>query len=243
MTGLWCRTRPTSICGARISSVPSDARDRSLAPVGILPPECGARRSDFRGRDSAVRQGAGTELLQGVQLVLNLPHPSPPRCRFATAAAFLGDAAHIHSPVGAQGMKRRLQDAYNLAGNSALVVGTRVRPCSTLRGRVSRRSAAAELDRPGVFAGRSDSYWRVVPHAHPGEDRGLAMSVDRIRTFAFAPSQIGVSYRHSLYRKRWRACLPRRRAPAIVFRGCGSNSGRTVPPRICSDDSTTRDSI
>jgi len=34
----------------------------------------------------------------------------------------LGDAAHIHSPVGAQGMNTGLQDAYNLAWKLALVI-------------------------------------------------------------------------------------------------------------------------
>jgi 2-polyprenyl-6-methoxyphenol hydroxylase-like FAD-dependent oxidoreductase len=34
----------------------------------------------------------------------------------------LGDAAHIHSPMGAQGMNTGLQDAYNLAWKLALVV-------------------------------------------------------------------------------------------------------------------------
>ena len=33
----------------------------------------------------------------------------------------LGDAAHVHSPVGAQGMNTGLQDAYNLAWKLALV--------------------------------------------------------------------------------------------------------------------------
>ncbi|HJQ23959.1 MAG TPA: FAD-dependent monooxygenase [Blastocatellia bacterium] len=37
----------------------------------------------------------------------------------------LGDAAHIHSPVGAQGMNTGLQDAYNLAWKLALVVAGR----------------------------------------------------------------------------------------------------------------------
>ena len=43
--------------------------------------------------------------------------------RFRHGRAFLlGDAAHIHSPVGAQGMNTGLQDAYNLAWKLALVV-------------------------------------------------------------------------------------------------------------------------
>jgi 2-polyprenyl-6-methoxyphenol hydroxylase-like FAD-dependent oxidoreductase len=43
--------------------------------------------------------------------------------RFRDGRCFLlGDAAHIHSPVGAQGMNTGLQDAYNLAWKLALVV-------------------------------------------------------------------------------------------------------------------------
>jgi 2-polyprenyl-6-methoxyphenol hydroxylase-like FAD-dependent oxidoreductase len=43
--------------------------------------------------------------------------------RFREGRCFLlGDAAHIHSPVGAQGMNTGLQDAYNLAWKLALAV-------------------------------------------------------------------------------------------------------------------------
>ena len=43
--------------------------------------------------------------------------------RFQEGRAFLlGDAAHIHSPVGAQGMNTGLQDAYNLAWKLSLVL-------------------------------------------------------------------------------------------------------------------------
>jgi hypothetical protein len=40
----------------------------------------------------------------------------------------LGDAAHVHSPVGAQGMNTGLQDAYNLAWKLALVVKNQAKP-------------------------------------------------------------------------------------------------------------------
>jgi hypothetical protein len=46
--------------------------------------------------------------------------------RFRDGRCFvLGDAAHIHSPVGAQGMNTGLQDAYNLGWKLALVVSGR----------------------------------------------------------------------------------------------------------------------
>jgi 2-polyprenyl-6-methoxyphenol hydroxylase-like FAD-dependent oxidoreductase len=49
--------------------------------------------------------------------------------RFRDRRCFLlGDAAHIHSPVGAQGMNTGLQDAYNLAWKLALVVNQRADP-------------------------------------------------------------------------------------------------------------------
>jgi 2-polyprenyl-6-methoxyphenol hydroxylase-like FAD-dependent oxidoreductase len=49
--------------------------------------------------------------------------------RFRDRRCFLlGDAAHIHSPVGAQGMNTGLQDAYNLAWKLALVVQNRAKP-------------------------------------------------------------------------------------------------------------------
>jgi 2-polyprenyl-6-methoxyphenol hydroxylase-like FAD-dependent oxidoreductase len=48
--------------------------------------------------------------------------------RFRDRRCFLlGDAAHIHSPVGAQGMNTGLQDAYNLAWKLALVVQNRAK--------------------------------------------------------------------------------------------------------------------
>jgi 2-polyprenyl-6-methoxyphenol hydroxylase-like FAD-dependent oxidoreductase len=48
--------------------------------------------------------------------------------RFRDLRCFLlGDAAHIHSPVGAQGMNTGLQDAYNLAWKLALVVQNRAK--------------------------------------------------------------------------------------------------------------------
>src|SRR5437773_8325234 len=93
--------------------------------VGILPPT-------LRGRDDltfdevipSVRQQAGRELsFETCSWFSTYPIHHRRAARFRDRRCFLlGDAAHIHSPVGAQGMNTGLQDAYNLAWKLALVV-------------------------------------------------------------------------------------------------------------------------
>src|SRR5580765_6242444 len=92
--------------------------------VGIVPPA-------LRGKDDltleevapAIQREAGSTLSFRKTLwfsTYRIHH----RCavRFRQGRCFLlGDAAHIHSPVGAQGMNAGLQDAYNLAWKLALV--------------------------------------------------------------------------------------------------------------------------
>jgi 2-polyprenyl-6-methoxyphenol hydroxylase-like FAD-dependent oxidoreductase len=49
---------------------------------------------------------------------------------FRAGRCFLiGDAAHIHSPVGGQGMNTGLQDGYNLAWKLAGVINNQLKPC------------------------------------------------------------------------------------------------------------------
>jgi 2-polyprenyl-6-methoxyphenol hydroxylase-like FAD-dependent oxidoreductase len=93
--------------------------------VGILPPT-------LRGRDGITladvmpslrdEAGAGLSIASCSWFSTYCIHH---RCasHFRDRRCFLlGDAAHIHSPVGAQGMNTGLQDAYNLAWKLALVV-------------------------------------------------------------------------------------------------------------------------
>jgi 2-polyprenyl-6-methoxyphenol hydroxylase-like FAD-dependent oxidoreductase len=93
--------------------------------VGILP-------AALRGRDDvkfdAVVPSLHTEAGRGLSFracswfsTYRIHHRSA--ARFRDRRCFLlGDAAHIHSPVGAQGMNTGLQDAYNLGWKLALVV-------------------------------------------------------------------------------------------------------------------------
>jgi 2-polyprenyl-6-methoxyphenol hydroxylase-like FAD-dependent oxidoreductase len=93
--------------------------------VGIVPPA-------LRGRDDltldevipSIRKEAGSGLsFQGYKWFSTYRIHHRRAERFRDRRCFLlGDAAHIHSPVGAQGMNTGLQDAYNLGWKLALVV-------------------------------------------------------------------------------------------------------------------------
>lgn len=127
------------------------------------------------------------------------------RCaeKFRDRRAFLlGDAAHIHSPAGGQGMNTGLQDAYNLAWKLALVVQGRANPALLDSYEQERQPVAQRLlattDRLFMLL-VSDGWFaklfrtRIVPRV-----LGFAMTVDRIRKLAFRTvSQIGIRYRRS----------------------------------------------
>jgi 2-polyprenyl-6-methoxyphenol hydroxylase-like FAD-dependent oxidoreductase len=93
--------------------------------VGIVP-------SSMRGREDltldelmpAIREEAGSELAYQKCYWFSTYRIHHRRAeRFRDRRCFLlGDAAHVHSPVGAQGMNTGLQDAYNLAWKLGLVI-------------------------------------------------------------------------------------------------------------------------
>lgn len=128
------------------------------------------------------------------------------RCaaRFRDRRCFLlGDAAHVHSPVGAQGMNTGLQDAYNLAWKLALVSSgraaeslldtyeaERVPVAERLLGTTDR--AFSFLVSDGWLAGQLRT--RVMPRI-----LARAMSFERGRRFAFRViSQTGIRYPRSV---------------------------------------------
>ena len=120
--------------------------------------------------------------------------------------ALLGDAAHIHSPMGAQGMNTGLQDAYNLAWKLALVVKGEAHASLLDSYEAERRPVAQRLlrttDRAFMLvvsetrlaaAFRTDIVWRIA---------SLAMRRGRIRRAIFrAISQIGTLFKSSAYQR------------------------------------------
>jgi 2-polyprenyl-6-methoxyphenol hydroxylase-like FAD-dependent oxidoreductase len=114
----------------------------------------------------------------------------------------LGDAAHIHSPVGAQGMNTGLQDAYNLGWKLALVAAGRAdeRLLDTYEG--ERLPVARQL------LNTTDRAFKLVISDSPvagllrmqvvARFAALAMRRAFIQKFAFlAVSQTGIRYRRS----------------------------------------------
>ncbi len=114
----------------------------------------------------------------------------------------LGDAAHIHSPMGAQGMNTGLQDAYNLAWKLALVLNGQADDALLDSYEAERRPVAERLlrttdrafmlivaDTPLAALFRTQIIARVA---------AIAMRQERIRQLAFKTiSQIGIRYRTS----------------------------------------------
>lgn len=114
----------------------------------------------------------------------------------------LGDAAHIHSPVGAQGMNTGLQDAYNLAWKLALVVEGKA-DAALLDSYEAERLPVAErllntTDR--AFRAVVSNSWlaglfrtRILANV-----AYFAMRLKRMQRFAFRTvSQTAISYRDS----------------------------------------------
>lgn len=123
--------------------------------------------------------------------------------RFRDRRCFLlGDAAHVHSPVGAQGMNTGLQDAYNLAWKLALVIKGEA-GASLLDTYGEERIPVADRllsTTDKAFSLVVSSNWLVAlfrMSALPAI-MALAMKSATIRLFAFRTvSQIGIRYPES----------------------------------------------
>ncbi|HSC95495.1 MAG TPA: FAD-dependent oxidoreductase [Burkholderiales bacterium] len=123
--------------------------------------------------------------------------------RFRDRRCFLlGDAAHVHSPMGAQGMNTGLQDAYNLAWKLALVIEGRADAALLDSYEQERIPVAQRLLRTTdrafqlvVTDNRIASLFRTKIIARIA---ARAMTVQRVRNVAFRTiSQIGIRYRKS----------------------------------------------
>lgn len=123
--------------------------------------------------------------------------------QFSKGKCFLaGDAAHIHSPVGAQGMNTGIQDGYNLAWKLAFVLNGKANETILETYNQERLENAKRLlqttDR--AFQVAAGPNWlfallrtTILPFIFPHIIR-----LDPVKKFVFPLlSQIGIHYRHS----------------------------------------------
>jgi len=173
--------------------------------VGILPPAL--RDQNDLGFDAVIPSLRG-EAGPGLSFrscswfsTYRIQHRSA--VRFRDRRCFLlGDAAHIHSPVGAQGMNTGLQDAYNLGWKLALVVDARAAPAlldsyEQERMPVARRllNTTDRAFRLVVSDSRLAGLFRTQIIARVA---AFAMSRERVQRLAFRiVSQTGIQYRES----------------------------------------------
>jgi len=173
--------------------------------VGILPAEMRDRR-DLKFDDVApsLKSEAGASLSFKRCTwfsTYRIHHRSA--ARFRDRRCFLlGDAAHIHSPVGAQGMNTGLQDAYNLAWKLALVAQGRAAPALLDSYEEERIPVARRLLNTTDRAFRlvvSDSWLAGILRTKIlARIVAFAMRRERIQRLAFrVVSQTGIRYRKS----------------------------------------------
>lgn len=173
--------------------------------VAILPPALRGRDDvDFDAVVPAIRAEVGPQLsFRGCNWFSTYRIHHRRAERFRDGRCFLlGDAAHIHSPVGAQGMNTGLQDAYNLGWKLALVAGGRA-DARLLDSYALEREPVAErllatTDRAFTLV-VSDSWLAGLFRTRIlARILAFAMGRERLRRLAFRTiSQIGIHYRSS----------------------------------------------
>ena len=154
--------------------------------------------------------------------------------RYRDGRVFLaGDAAHVHSPAGAQGMNTGIQDAVNLAWKLALVVSGSATPALLDTYEPERqpvgRSVLRFTDRAFVAATSTRPVVRLVRTRVAPVALGLATRAHGARALAFRTvSELRIGYRAGPLtaprgrspRTPWRAPRPGDRLPdALVLTG------------------------
>jgi 2-polyprenyl-6-methoxyphenol hydroxylase-like FAD-dependent oxidoreductase len=175
--------------------------------------------------------------------------------RYRVGRVFLaGDAAHIHSPAGGQGMNTGIQDAHNLAWKLALVTRGIARPELLDSYESERRPMAQDLLRGTDRATRTMA--EVVRFRNPlavGLRNGflaLASRLDFVRSnLTRSLSMVDLNYRHSSIVAQhreplWRANLLANsdsELPSVLAYsafGAGPEPGDRAPDVVFSEDAS-----
>ena len=170
--------------------------------IGILPEKFRAKDDvTFENLVSSIRQEAGTALdFKSCSWFSTYRIHHRAAERFRDRRCFLlGDAAHVHSPMGGQGMNTGLQDAYNLAWKLALVVEGRADPALLDTYEQDRIPVAHRLlettDRAFQLLVADNWFASLMRTGALAKIAAFAMSFERARKLAFLTlSQTGIGY-------------------------------------------------
>jgi 2-polyprenyl-6-methoxyphenol hydroxylase-like FAD-dependent oxidoreductase len=123
--------------------------------------------------------------------------------KFSSGSCFVaGDAAHIHTPAGGQGMNTGIQDAYNLAWKLALVLkhsaNTQILDTYNEERLPNAKRLTATTDRMFNLAAGKDWFVGLIRTTIFPPMAKYILSIEAVRKkFFILISQIGITYRNS----------------------------------------------
>lgn len=174
--------------------------------VGVFPEEFAKAEGDvlYEEIEERIRQLAQFELnIHDVEWFSTYKVHTRHAARFSAGRCFLaGDSAHIHSPAGAQGMNTGIQDAYNLAWKSSLVLqgvaGESLLNTYNEERLENAKNLLRTTDRMFQLVA-SDEWWLSLLRTNVFPPvAGYLVSLDSVKNFVFPLlSQTGINYRHS----------------------------------------------
>jgi 2-polyprenyl-6-methoxyphenol hydroxylase-like FAD-dependent oxidoreductase len=179
--------------------------ERRHRVVGVFPEEFNRDEGDILYEEIEARIRAEAELdldIHDVEWFSTYKVHTRRVDKFSAGRCFLaGDAAHIHTPAGGQGMNTGIQDAYNLAWKMALAVrgqaGDKLLETYNEERLENARRLLKTTDRIFEFAAGTEWFLaflraNVLPPAAK-----YIFGLDAVRKFVFPLlSQIGINYRH-----------------------------------------------
>ena len=173
--------------------------------IGILPRKLrGGKEVSFDDLSADIRDEAGADLVFkecNWFSTYRIDHRVAEKFR-DRRCFLLGDAAHVHSPMGGQGMNTGLQDAYNLAWKLAFVVKGQAHPALLDSYEAERLPVAQRLlettDRAFTLLVSEGPLAALLRTRILARMAAVAMSFERARQLAFRTiSQTGIAYRES----------------------------------------------
>ncbi len=174
--------------------------------VGIFPEEFAKDEGDilYEEIEERIKEQAKLELdIHDVEWFSTYKVHTRHVSQFHEGRCFLaGDAAHIHSPAGAQGMNTGIQDGYNLAWKMALALKGEADEKLLETYNEERLENARHLlqttDRIFQFAAGSEWFLSFLRTNVLPSVAKYILNFDAVKHFVFPLiSQIGINYRHS----------------------------------------------